>query len=112
MLGSVLRVPAAPIPHFLLPAPARPALRLCRRLPQVPMADAKKPDAALSAPEPPEKPLPGDCCGSGCVRCVWDVYYEDLEDYQKALAAHSSSSPPAGDKAASNKASADDKVKS
>lgn len=30
---------------------------------------------------PPEKPLPGDCCGSGCVRCVWDIYYEDLEDY-------------------------------
>ncbi|XP_058093495.1 uncharacterized protein LOC131239681 [Magnolia sinica] len=30
---------------------------------------------------PPEKPLPGDCCGSGCVRCVWDLYYEELEDY-------------------------------
>ncbi|KAJ7968481.1 UPF0651 protein, mitochondrial [Quillaja saponaria] len=34
-------------------------------------------------PQPPEKPLPGDCCGSGCVRCVWDVYYEELEDYNK-----------------------------
>jgi hypothetical protein len=34
-------------------------------------------------PPPPEKPLPGDCCGSGCVRCVWDVYYEELEDYNK-----------------------------
>ncbi|KAK3032298.1 hypothetical protein RJ639_036255 [Escallonia herrerae] len=32
-------------------------------------------------PAPPEKPLPGDCCGSGCVRCVWDVYYEELEEY-------------------------------
>ncbi|XP_059440690.1 UPF0651 protein P31B10.02, mitochondrial [Corylus avellana] len=32
-------------------------------------------------PPPPEKPLPGDCCGSGCVRCVWDLYYEELEDY-------------------------------
>ncbi|KAJ8645138.1 hypothetical protein MRB53_006886 [Persea americana] len=30
---------------------------------------------------PPEKPLPGDCCGSGCVRCVWDVYYDELEEY-------------------------------
>lgn len=30
---------------------------------------------------PPEKPEPGDCCGSGCVRCVWDVYYEELEAY-------------------------------
>ncbi|CAN0919090.1 UPF0651 protein P31B10.02, mitochondrial [Linum grandiflorum] len=34
-------------------------------------------------PPPPEKPEPGDCCGSGCVRCVWDVYYEELEDYNK-----------------------------
>ncbi|KAH7853128.1 hypothetical protein Vadar_033641 [Vaccinium darrowii] len=34
-------------------------------------------------PPPPEKPLPGDCCGSGCVRCVWDIYYEELEDYNK-----------------------------
>ncbi|KAI4314807.1 hypothetical protein L6164_027678 [Bauhinia variegata] len=34
-------------------------------------------------PPPPEKPLPGDCCGSGCIRCVWDVYYEELEEYNK-----------------------------
>ncbi|MCO5558556.1 hypothetical protein L7F22_012144 [Adiantum nelumboides] len=31
--------------------------------------------------DPPEKPLPGDCCGSGCVRCVWDIYFEDLDLY-------------------------------
>ncbi|VFQ75474.1 unnamed protein product [Cuscuta campestris] len=37
-----------------------------------------------SIPPPPEKPLPGDCCGSGCVRCVWDVYYEELEEYNKS----------------------------
>lgn len=36
-----------------------------------------------SPPPPPEKPEPGDCCGSGCVRCVWDVYYEELEEYNK-----------------------------
>ncbi|KAK7250907.1 hypothetical protein RIF29_33676 [Crotalaria pallida] len=34
-------------------------------------------------PPPPEKPEPGDCCGSGCVRCVWDVYYDELEEYNK-----------------------------
>ncbi|OMO56995.1 hypothetical protein CCACVL1_26091 [Corchorus capsularis] len=34
-------------------------------------------------PDPPEKPEPGDCCGSGCVRCVWDVYYEELEAYNR-----------------------------
>ncbi|XP_024518778.1 uncharacterized protein LOC112341972 [Selaginella moellendorffii] len=31
---------------------------------------------------PPEKPLPGDCCGSGCERCVWDIYFDELEDYK------------------------------
>ncbi|KAH7519964.1 hypothetical protein FEM48_Zijuj08G0093300 [Ziziphus jujuba var. spinosa] len=47
---------------------------------------AKEDDAESKqsrAPPPPEKPLPGDCCGSGCVRCVWDVYYEELEEYNK-----------------------------
>ncbi|KAM6556295.1 hypothetical protein CsatB_003314 [Cannabis sativa] len=34
-------------------------------------------------PPPPKKPLPGDCCGSGCVRCIWDIYYDELEDYNK-----------------------------
>ncbi|KAE9614606.1 putative oxidoreductase-like protein [Lupinus albus] len=34
-------------------------------------------------PPPPEKPDPGDCCGSGCVRCVWDIYYDELEEYDK-----------------------------
>ncbi|CAO2828073.1 unnamed protein product [Amaranthus hypochondriacus] len=36
-------------------------------------------------PEPPEKPEAGDCCGSGCVRCVWDVYYDELETYNQLL---------------------------
>ncbi|KAF5186309.1 hypothetical protein FRX31_024107 [Thalictrum thalictroides] len=42
----------------------------------------------LPLPPPPEKPLPGDCCGSGCVRCVWDLYYEELEDYNNTLLQH------------------------
>ncbi|CAN1803610.1 UPF0651 protein P31B10.02, mitochondrial [Linum perenne] len=41
------------------------------------------PKKPVSIPPPPEKPEPGDCCGSGCVRCVWDVYYDELEDYNK-----------------------------
>ncbi|KAK6288140.1 hypothetical protein POUND7_014319 [Theobroma cacao] len=48
--------------------------------------DKKKGDEeklAKKLPPPPEKPEPGDCCGSGCVRCVWDVYYEELEVYNK-----------------------------
>lgn len=106
MLGAVLRVPA-PIPPPLLPASTRPLLvfRRCRSscLPPAttPMAsaDGAKPDAAASPapapapmPEPPEKPLPGDCCGSGCVRCVWDIYFDELDAYDKALAAHAASS--------------------
>jgi Oxidoreductase-like protein, N-terminal len=49
-----------------------------------------KPGVSKKALEPPEKPLPGDCCGSGCVRCVWDVYYEELEAYNKSLASFNS----------------------
>lgn len=38
-------------------------------------------------PVPPEKLLPGDCCDSGCARCVRDIYMEQREAYRKALAA-------------------------
>lgn len=38
-------------------------------------------------PQPPEKPLPGDCCDSGCERCVLDVYADLLQDYRVRLAA-------------------------
>ncbi|CAH8350085.1 unnamed protein product [Eruca vesicaria subsp. sativa] len=45
--------------------------------------EKKDKEEEVSLPPPPEKPEPGDCCGSGCVRCVWDVYYEELEDYNR-----------------------------
>ena len=38
-------------------------------------------------PTPPEKPLPTDCCGSGCAVCVNDAYQEELDDYEARLAA-------------------------
>jgi hypothetical protein len=38
-------------------------------------------------PLPPEAPDPGDCCGGGCVRCVFDVYEDARERYETALAA-------------------------
>ena len=38
-------------------------------------------------PIPPERPLPSDCCDSGCPVCVHDLYAEELEAYAKALAA-------------------------
>lgn len=38
-------------------------------------------------PIPPDKPEPADCCGGGCVVCVYDAYEAALDRYQKALAA-------------------------
>lgn len=38
-------------------------------------------------PQPPEKPDPMDCCGGGCLHCVFDAYETRLERYQAALAA-------------------------
>lgn len=40
-----------------------------------------------SRPIPPEKPLPTDCCGSGCPMCVLDIYDAALERYEAELAA-------------------------
>lgn len=30
----------------------------------------------------PKEPLPGDCCGNGCARCVWVVYFDELVAYE------------------------------
>lgn len=38
-------------------------------------------------PQPPEAPLPSDCCDSGCDPCVNDTYAEELAHYRQALAA-------------------------
>jgi epoxyqueuosine reductase len=45
---------------------------------------AQRPDPR---PQPPEKPLPGDCCDSGCDHCVLDVYAQQMEVYRERLAA-------------------------
>jgi hypothetical protein len=37
-------------------------------------------------PEPPIQPTLEDCCTSGCVYCVFDMYEEKLEKYKLALA--------------------------
>lgn len=50
--------------------------------------------SAPPPPPPPEKPLPGDCCGSGCVRCVWDIYYDELDEYNKLYNNPDSKKPP------------------
>lgn len=37
-------------------------------------------------PAKPEPPLPAECCDSGCVRCVCEVYDEQLQAWREALA--------------------------
>ena len=50
--------------------------------------NARHPDTdADPRPQPPEAPLPGDCCDSGCDPCVNDTYAVELAYYRQALAA-------------------------
>jgi hypothetical protein len=37
-------------------------------------------------PLPPKEPELEDCCGTGCVNCVFDMYQIALENYEVALA--------------------------
>jgi hypothetical protein len=43
----------------------------------------------LADPEPvrPVEPDAADCCGEGCVPCVFDTYEQALDAYKVALAA-------------------------
>ena len=56
------------------------------------LAEARAIVAALCArasaqrrviPEPPEEPLPENCCERGCDRCVFIVYYEAIDDWRR-----------------------------
>ncbi len=43
-------------------------------------------DASI-VPQPPRKPEPYECCGTGCIPCVMDIYEEELWQYEKDLKA-------------------------
>ena len=36
-------------------------------------------------PQPPRKPEPHECCGTGCIPCVMDIYEEELWEYERSL---------------------------
>lgn len=37
-------------------------------------------------PDPPTRPLDSECCGNGCSPCVFDIYDEEMEQWQKFCA--------------------------
>jgi hypothetical protein len=45
----------------------------------------------LSIPDPqpscPHEPDPADCCGEGCVNCVFDVYEAAMQKYEAEMVA-------------------------
>ncbi len=45
-------------------------------------------------PVPPVQPDLDDCCRSGCVPCVFDLYEEALARYERELAAWKAANPP------------------
>lgn len=38
-------------------------------------------------PTPPVEPALEDCCGSGCVPCIFDIYQQQRERYEEELQA-------------------------
>ncbi|GAU31205.1 hypothetical protein TSUD_210630 [Trifolium subterraneum] len=73
-------------PYFFLQQPYRMAESVGTSNIPAPHPIQPKPNSEAEKkeiPPPPEKPESGDCCGSGCVRCVWDIYYDELEEYNK-----------------------------
>lgn len=46
-------------------------------------------------PVPPERPAPEECCNSGCIPCVYDLYDEAMDRYREALKAWRARHEPA-----------------
>lgn len=54
---------------------------------------AVPPPASDPPPREPERPLPAECCESGCDPCVYDTYAEELAWYRSELAAWQARNP-------------------
>jgi hypothetical protein len=60
------------------------------------VSDSPVPAELDPRPLPPREPELEDCCGTGCVMCVFDVYQIAREQYELALAAWLQRHPDAG----------------
>ena len=49
------------------------------------MTDASSASDEDREPQPPRAPEQWECCGSGCEPCVYDLYWEAMERYERAL---------------------------
>lgn len=75
----------------LLPPPPLPPVSVLTTSPiqPIPLPFLKREKKSFRGIEIPTKPTPpaeGECCQSGCARCTYDVYLEDLELYHEDLA--------------------------
>lgn len=56
----------------------------------------------------PREPGPGECCGNGCSRCVWDVYYDKLAEYEAQVSSESINEESSDDETSEESLSGDD----
>jgi hypothetical protein len=60
-------------------------------LARMPALEPSSTHAVTPDPDPrplaPREPALEECCGTGCVLCVFDTYQIALENYERALAA-------------------------
>ncbi|GAO46953.1 hypothetical protein SAICODRAFT_18410 [Saitoella complicata NRRL Y-17804] len=71
---------AAPEFAYIKPSAERDALDAKKR--KEAMQRNAKTIQGVSIPNKPEEP--DNCCQSGCIHCVWDLYREDLQEWQDA----------------------------
>jgi hypothetical protein len=56
-------------------------------MPHLPATMDNTPTPDDPPPVRPVEPDAGDCCGEGCVPCIFDLYEQALDRYKEALAA-------------------------
>ena len=59
------------------------SLRLCSGISGDRARRRKEIEEKLANLQPPTKPVEGECCGNGCMNCVWLSYWQNQEDFRK-----------------------------